>query len=152
MVQLKKAGIDDAREIYDMQIKSFRTLLEKYQDHDFSPGAEPLDRTIQRFNEPFTDYYFICYDDAHIGAIRVCDFGRLMKLKQIFILKEYQDRGYAQMAITLLESLYPQAAQWQVDTILQEKKLCHLYEKMGYRRTGKTENIKDGMDIVFFEK
>ena len=29
---------------------------------------------------------------------------------------------------------------------------CHLYSKMGYQKTGEIEHIKDGMDIVFFEK
>ena len=41
---------------------------------------------------------------------------------------------------------------WELDTILQEKKLCYLYEKMGYQKTGKTEKIKDGMDLVYYAK
>ena len=52
----------------------------------------------------------------------------------------------------IAESLYPNAGRWELDTILQEQKLCHLYEKMGYRKTGKTQRIKDGMDIVFYAK
>ena len=32
------------------------------------------------------------------------------------------------------------------------EKLCYLYSKMGYQRTGEIEHIKEGMDIVFFEK
>lgn len=91
-------------------------------------------------------------DGKHIGALRVCNFGQLCKLKQIFILPEYQDRGYAQQAMRIAESLYPNAGRWELDTILQEQKLCHLYEKMGYRKTGKTQRIKDGMDIVFYAK
>ena len=41
---------------------------------------------------------------------------------------------------------------WCLDTILQEKGNLHLYEKMGYHRTGKVEHINDRMDIVFYEK
>jgi hypothetical protein len=40
----------------------------------------------------------------------------------------------------------------EMDTILQEKGNLHLYEKMGYHRTGKVEHINDRMDIVFYEK
>lgn len=151
-ISLMPATIDHAQEIYDMQIQSFRALLEKYQDYSFSPGAEKIERTIQRFHESSTDYYFICCGVTHIGAMRICGFGKLLKLKQIFILPQYQGCGYAQEAITLVESLYPKAEEWQLDTILQENKLCHLYEKMGYRKTGKTEKIKEGMDIVFYAK
>ena len=55
-------------------------------------------------------------------------------------------------AIRKVESLFPDAVSWRLDTIAQEKKLCHLYQKMGYRKTGETEHIKDGMDTIFFEK
>ncbi len=41
---------------------------------------------------------------------------------------------------------------WQLDTILQEKQNCYLYEKMGYRRTGKMEKVNGKMDIVDYEK
>lgn len=37
---LQKAGIIDCEELYRMQLKCFRELLEKYRDYDFSPGAE----------------------------------------------------------------------------------------------------------------
>lgn len=151
-ITLKKAVFDDCREIYDLQIESFKALLNKYHDYDYSPGAERFERTIQRFNEPVTNYWMIDLDGKHIGAIRICNFGTLCKLKQIFILPKYHGQGYAQTAIRLVETLYPDATRWELDTIMQEDKLCYLYEKMGYRRTGKTENIKDGMDLVFYEK
>ena len=35
---------------------------------------------------------------------------------------------------------------------MQEEKLCRLYEKLGYRQTGESYDIKDGMTIVFYEK
>ena len=73
-------------------------------------------------------------------------------LAQILIIPEYQGLGYAQEAIRLVEAAYPNASRWSLDTIAQEEKLCHLYEKLGYRKTGKTEHVKDGMDIIFYEK
>ena len=41
---------------------------------------------------------------------------------------------------------------WSLDTILQEKGNLHLYEKLGYKRTGKMEKISGLMDIIYFEK
>ena len=152
MITLKKASVSDSSELYDLQIKSFKQLLDKYQDYDYSPGAEKPERTVQRLSEDFTAYYFICLDEKNIGGLRICDFGELCKLKQIYILPEYQDNGYAQTAIILSEELHPNARRWEVDTILQEDKLCHLYEKMGYKKTGRIDNIKDGMDIVYYAK
>ena len=105
-ITLEKADISDAREIYDLQIESFKALLNKYQDFDYSPGAEKPERTVQRLMEPITDFYFISLDGKHIGALRVCDFDSLCKLKQIFILPQYQGHGYAQKAMILACLLY----------------------------------------------
>lgn len=149
---LKRACISDAEQIYKLQIKSFKSLLDKYQDYETNPGAEKIERTIGRLNEQNSFYYFIQMENSIIGAVRILDFGDLCILKQIYISPEYQGFGYAQKAILLIESLHNNAITWELDTIKQETKLCYLYEKMGYRRTGKEEQIKAGMDIVFYKK
>ena len=51
-----------------------------------------------------------------------------------------------------IESLYPEAIVWELDTILQEEKNCYLYEKMGYKQTGVLKQISDAMTIVAYEK
>jgi GNAT superfamily N-acetyltransferase len=152
MISLSKAGTGDCKELYGMQIKSFAALLEKYQDFDFSPGAEKIKKTKKRLKEINSDYYFICLDGVHIGAIRIVKLDKLCRLKQIYILPEYQNKGYAQQAIAAAEALYPEASRWELDTIKQEKKLCYLYEKMGYNRTEQEEDIKDNMTLVFYAK
>ena len=106
---LRKAGIIDCEELYRMQLKCFRELLEKYRDYDFSPGAEKIEKTERRLREQFSDYYFICLGKAHIGALRVIHLETLCILKQIYILPEYQGKGYAQRALRLAEALYPSA-------------------------------------------
>jgi len=55
-LQLIKAGINDANEIHAMQIVSFSRLLAKYSDFDTNPGAETIDRIINRLEQSFTDY------------------------------------------------------------------------------------------------
>lgn len=108
-ITLKKAKFENCPEIYDLQIKSFRPLLEKYQDYDFSPGAESIERTYERFNQSFTDFWMIALGEKNIGVIRICDLGEICKLKQIFLLPAYQNHGYAQEAIKAVEAKYPYA-------------------------------------------
>lgn len=151
-ISLEIATPSNAQELHALQIESFKPLLQKYQDYDFSPGAEKLERTIQRLHDPDTHYHFISHQGRHIGALRISHSENLCRLKQIYILPEYQGHGYAQKAITIAESLYPDAEKWELDTILQEEKLCYLYEKMGYIKTGKVERIQTGMDLVYYEK
>ena len=152
-IKLQKATIEDCPLIHQMQVESFRELLEKYHDLDTNPGAEPLSRVAERMEQPFTDYYFIQLENAPIGAIRVvrCEED-ICRVAPIFVLPEFQGNGYAQEAMLTAERFYPKATLWQLSTILQEEKLCHLYEKVGYRKTGDCKNIQQGMDIVYYEK
>ena len=151
-IELKKATIEDCSQLHDFQIRAFESLLDKYQDYEHSPGAVTLEHIVRCFYESTTDYYFIYLKRTPIGGIRVCNHGQHCQLKQISILPEYQNCGYAQVAIKQMEACYPNARKWSLDTILQEKKLCYLYEKLGYKKTGKLLNIQQGMDLVFYEK
>ena len=152
-ITLRQAKREDIETIWKMQIEAFRELLEKYQDYDLSPGAEPVDKVIARFEQPWTKYFFIEAQGTDVGVIRVVDMndGSRKRISPLWIMKEYRGRGYAQDAILAVENLYG-ADYWCLDTILQEKGNCHLYEKMGYHQTGQVEHINDQMDIVFYEK
>lgn len=152
MIILRKATLADCQEIYDLQVISFKSLLDKYQDMDSNPGAEKVEYIMEQFQKPFIDFYLICLDEKHIGAMMIAHFEKTGIMNRICILPEYQEKGYAQEAMRIAESFYPDVEKWKLETILQEKKLCHLYEKMGYQRTDENLHIKEGMDIISYEK
>ena len=51
-VSLEKATTTDAESIFDIQVKAFLPLLEKYKDYNTSPGNESIDRVISRITNP----------------------------------------------------------------------------------------------------
>lgn len=149
-----RASVSDAEEIWSMQIEAFRELLEKYQDYETSPGSEPIEKVLARLEQPQTYYYFIMAEGHKAGAVRVVDFkddSARKRISPIFIMPEFRRRGYAQKAIESAEKLHG-GRNWELDTILQEPGNCHLYEKMGYRKTGKTKQINERMTLVFYAK
>lgn len=153
-VKLLRANIEDTKVLHAMQITAFKELLEKYQDFDTSPANESVERVEARLKQDFTFYYFICIGQQKVGAIRIVDkkeAGSNKRISPLFILPEFQGKGIAQEAIRLCEELHGNG-NWELDTILQEPKNCHLYEKMGYRQTGKTEVINERLTLVFYEK
>ena len=153
-MKLIKIGIDDAEKLWKMQVKAFQDLYEKYQDAETSPSTEKIDKIIMRLNQSFTYYYFIEANGRIVGAVRVVDQqeeGKEKRISPIFIMKEYRNKGYAQKAIQLVEEIHG-SSNWELDTILQEKGNCYLYEKMGYHQTGKTETINNKLTLVFYRK
>ena len=152
-IELRQAKRDDMQTIWQMQVEAFKGLLETYQDYDLSPAAEGLEKVMARFEQPWTTYFFIVADGVNVGAVRVVDKkdGSRKRISPIFIMPEYRGRDYAQKAMLAIEEMYG-SDNWCLDTILQEKGNLHLYEKMGYCRTGRIEHINGRMDIVFYEK
>ena len=139
--------------IWLMQKEAFGGLLEKYQDHGISPASESYERIIEKYEMEGSFYYFISDSGVNVGVIRIIDKndGSGKRISPIWIMFEYRNKGYAQAAIKEAERIHG-ADNWSLDTILQEKGNLHLYEKLGYHRTGKIEKINDRMDIVYYEK
>jgi GNAT superfamily N-acetyltransferase len=153
-IELIKATLENADELHQMQLIAFKPLLDKYQDYDLSPGNEKIEMTIARINEKITDYYIIKIESKSVGGIRIrrLEEGDLCKVGPMYILPEYQNKGIAQKALEITEGKYKPKNGWILDTILQEKGNCHLYEKIGYKKTGKIEKINERMDLVYYEK
>lgn len=153
-IDLIRIGIEDAEKLWQMQVKAFEDLYIKYQDTETSPATEKVEKIIMRLEQPFTYYYYIVMDDMEVGAIRVVDkkeAGKTKRISPIFIMKEYRGKGYAQEAMKAVEAIHGEN-NWELDTILQEEGNCYLYEKMGYKQTGKTEIINDKLTLVFYKK
>ena len=61
-------------------------------------------------------------------------------------------RGIAQQTINQVEIMYNSYGLWKLDTIMQEKKNCHLYEKLGNEKTGQHQKINKRMTLIYYEK
>ena len=153
-IKLIAANLEDLNTILQMQKEAFSELYAKYQDTETSPATEEYEDILFRINQTETTYYFITADNVKVGVIRIvdCKDGVTRKrISPIFIMPEYRNQGYAQQAIKEAERIHGKQ-NWKLDTILQEKGNCYLYEKLGYHQTGKTEQINDKMTIVYYEK
>ena len=153
-IDLIRASLKDTKEIWEMQVKSFKNFLDKYQDFETNPANEPISNVEMRLKQNFTFFYFIFVDNKKVGAIRVVDYkekSRNKKISPIFVLPEYRNKGIAQFAIKICEEIHGNT-NWELSTILQEKGNCYLYEKLGYYPTGKTQVINDRLTLIFYHK
>ena len=152
-MKLRRATVHDLDKLWSMQTEAFADLLYHYRDYETSPGNESKERIKAKLLDESTYFYFICLGERAAGAVRVVDRkdGSRKRVAPIFIMKEFRNKRLAQRAFREIEALHG-ADNWMLDTILQEKGNCHLYEKLGYVRTGVIEPINEQMDIVYYEK
>lgn len=154
-IKLEEVRDYELPQLYEMQIESFMPLYEKYHDDDMSPAKEPFERVKKRAEAPNRKYYFINKDGARVGAINIGHKDPKVKdisyISPIFVRPKYQNQGIGYVAILKAFELLPEAKTWKLDTILQEKGNCHLYEKCGFVRVGEEHVINDKMTLVDYE-
>ena len=153
-VKLVRVGIEEAEFLWKMQVESFMSLYEKYQDTDTSPATEKVEKVIWRLQQPSTYFYKIMVEEICVGAIRIIDEktnNMRKRISPLFILPKFRGNGYATQAILEAEKIHGDK-NWFLDTILEEKGNCALYEKMGYVSTGKTEKVNEKMTLVDYVK
>ena len=151
---LKKASVSDCEQLWRMQKEAFSGLLEKYRDYDTSPANEPVDKVRKRLEQSFTYYYYINADGENVGAIRIVDMkddNTPKRISPVFIMPQHRRKGYAKQAILEAEKLHG-SDNWELETILQEEGNCRLYESLGYKKTGRTEDINTQMTLVYYRK
>lgn len=150
-VDLIRIDVCEAQALWQMQVQAFSGLLEKYRDYGTSPAAEKLEKVQARLSDG-SFFYFICKGGEKVGAIRiVVGEDGTKRISPLFIMQRFRRKGYAMQAIRLAENLHGEH-NWALETILQEKGNCRLYEKLGYKPTGKVHKINDKMDLVSYIK
>lgn len=158
LIELKPATEEDAEGLHKLQIEAFTPLYEKYQDNDASPAKESLEKVAAKIADQNSDFYFIIYRGEKVGGVRVRwhqgnkVYQDVKWISPIFIIPEQQNKGIAGRVIERLFNMYPDTAEWRLDTIKQEAGNCHLYEKCGFVRTGGETIVNEKMTLVKYVK
>lgn len=152
-IELVRISVDDTGKLWAMQVQAFQKLLDKYQDFETNPANETKEKIKTKLLQEHTFFYYIYEGNNIVGAIRVIDRrdGSRKRVAPVFIMEKFRNRGIAQKAFCEIERIHGKD-NWELDTILQEKGNCHLYEKLGYVKTGEIERINDRMDIIHYIK
>ena len=152
-IELVRISVDDTGKLWAMQVQAFQKLLDKYQDFETNPANETKEKIKTKLLQEHTFFYYIYEGNNIVGAIRVIDRrdGSRKRVAPVFIMEKFRNRGIAQKTFCEIERIHGKD-NWELDTILQEKGNCHLYEKLGYVKIGEIERTNDRMDIIHYIK
>ncbi len=138
--------------VFDIQRRAYSPLFKKYNDVKTNPYCESKETVLSKYSRPDTDGYLFLYNNEFVGCVRIVKKDIICKVAALAVLPEYQNKGIAQTALLLIEKNYPNIKTWTLDTIKEESGNCHLYEKLGYKKTGIEKPIKDGLTIIDYIK
>ena len=150
-MEVREYRAEDLASVCEIQHAAYAPLYEKYHD-DGNPYLESEETIRFKYTYPGCRGYVFWEDGCPVGCVRIRLAGEKGKVAALAVLPEKQGRGIAQTALRLIEEMHPQVKRWSLDTIAQEPGNCHLYEKLGYRKTGRVEEVSDLLTIVFYDK
>ncbi|MCD7830308.1 MAG: GNAT family N-acetyltransferase [Clostridiales bacterium] len=144
----------DIEAVFGIQQAAYKTLYEKYHDDNSNPYLESKETVFRKYTRKGTIGYIFTKNGTIVGAVRINLYpeSRSGRVSALAVHPQYQNQGIAQQALLKIEEIHNDVEKWFLDTILQEEGNCHLYEKIGYIKTGKTEKINERMTLVFYEK
>lgn len=149
VIEFQKELVDA---VFDIQLKAYKPLFDKYHDTNTSPYLESKEEVLEKYTRPGTSGYVFLDKKIPVGAVRIIARGDVCKVSALAVLPEYQNRGIAQAALKEIESMYSGCKCWILDTILEEKGNCHLYEKLGYIKIGEPQAVNDRLTLINYKK
>ena len=145
-LSIERTGMEQAEELWDIQRRVFRDDLDKYND-----SGNPARESLSRLKEKIGDYLYltIYFEDKIIGGVDIRQKADThYRLNRIYIDPDYQNRGLGFETIKLVESKFPHASIWNLDTPHLSFGNHHLYEKLGYQKVGERK-ISD--ELILFD-
>lgn len=154
MLEIKTFQNADIDAVFAVQQAAYLPLFQKYQDTESNPYMESKEKVLQKYTREGTQGYVFWLNGEVVGAVRINLYPEYHsgRVSALCVHPVHQGKGIAQQALNRIEEMHSNVRKWFLDTILQEKGNCHLYEKLGYHQTGRTEKINDQMTLVFYEK
>lgn len=98
-------------------------------------------------------YYKISAAGVLVGGFVVYPLkDEFWELGRLYIDPAYQNQGIGAQALGFIESAYPQAKRWALDTPTWALRNQYFYEKHGYIRVGEMPVEGENITIVLYEK
>ena len=149
VIEFQKEFIDA---VFDIQRIAYKPLFDKYHDTDTNPYLESKEEVLEKYMRPGTSGYVFLDEEIPVGAVRIIARGDVCKVSALAVLPEYQNCGIAQAALKEIERMHSGCKCWILDTILEEKGNCYLYEKLGYVKIGEPQAVNEHLTLINYKK
>ena len=139
MIQLKRASIEDAEIILDINIEAFNDEMQKVLGRNGGPpGYDNLEehkRLIDRFL-----VYLVKIDERTIGSFFLIPHtDNHYSLESFCIYPKYQGNGYGYETLKVIEQNHSNVKKWSLGAFKKSLHIQKLYEKFGYIKIDENE-------------
>jgi ribosomal protein S18 acetylase RimI-like enzyme len=146
---IKRAGIEDAAEILELQKLAYLSEARIYNDYTIPP----LLQTPEQIEEDFESHIFLeaLLDSRVVGSVRACMDHDTCLIGRLIVHPDYQNRGIGTKLMNEIERSFGDAGRFELFTGHKSERNIHLYRKLGYR-IFRSEKISESLTLMYMEK
>ncbi|GAA0765520.1 GNAT family N-acetyltransferase [Clostridium subterminale] len=146
-IKIARVTVEDTNDLIEIQNKAFYSDFKKYGEcPGYNRSYESMKSSIEN-----AITFKILVDDIIVGDIIVSDRQNgEYHLGGLCVIPEYENRGLGQKAIAFLDSYFPNAKHWSLETPADKERNHYFYKKCGFKVTG--EFMDGNVKVVVFEK
>ncbi len=130
-ITIRKADVDDAPEILQLQRLAFRSDAEIYNDFSIAP----LTQTLEELKGDFKTRVFLkaVMNDQIIGSLRAFKEGGSCFIGRLVVNPLYQHHGVGKKLMREIEKYFGDAKRFEVHAGHKSKRSIYFYKNLGYR-------------------
>lgn len=147
-LEIIRAYEEDASDLIEARNKSFYDDFVKFGE---CPGYNiPFENMVDKIRNLLV--YKILIEDKIIGDISVKKLEEgYYWIKCLENIPEYQNKGIGSKVLSYIETQFPDAKRWGLDTPVQNERNCRFYEKMGFIKVEDKE-INEKLTLRVYNK
>ncbi len=149
-VRISKASYEDIKTILSLQIKTFRSEADIYNDFKTSP---PLLQTLEEITKEFSESIFLkaLLGDEIVGSVRGLQVDKTVYIKRLVVNPQYQNQGIGTKLMKSIEDSFKDNKKFELFTGHKSIRNLHLYHNLGYKEF-KRVPIHDNLTMIYLEK
>lgn len=134
-LELRKATIDDSEFAYQTKKSAFKEYVDKVWGWD-----EDEQRTLHERRFASQDFQIIQVSGIDVGILSVVKQPDCMRVNQMFILPEYQNKGIgAACVMRIIEEASTSKLSLRLQVLKVNTRAMAFYQRLGFKRTGESE-------------
>ncbi|MGW6277484.1 tRNA (guanosine(37)-N1)-methyltransferase TrmD [Kribbella sp. NPDC055071] len=149
-VRVLPATEADAGEIHTLQLASFLSEGLIYDDFSIPPLTEGVDAVVARLKRGGT--LKAVAGTRIVGSVQLTVDGPVGHIERLVVAPDWQGRGLGARLLRVAEQLAPaEVTSYQLDTGAESDRNLGLYQKAGYRETGRRQQTAK-IELVLLTK
>ncbi len=149
-VQLLPATVEDAGEIYTLQLAAFLSEGRFYDDLTITPLAEGPEATVERLARG--GVLKAVAGTRIVGSVQLSVEGSVGHVERLMVAPDWQGRGLGSRLLRVAEQLAPaEVTSYLLDTGAESDRNLELYRRAGYRETGRKRQTEK-VELVLMTK